>query len=114
MYGKYGNEVRSGSAPFQFKLFGDDQFSFLMQSPDGEWNYASTGRYELLDDDIYRETFEYSTETQFRGVTADWKYRLSNDTLYMEGPVRIVDAAGQEAPMLAGGYNTMWEARVRQ
>ena len=111
--GEYGEAVRAEGEPFQFKLFGEDQFAFLMKSDSGLWNFATTGSYEL-DGDIYRETFEYTTDTQMTGHTADWKYWLSGDTLYMEGPTRVVDAAGNAPPEFAEMLNSMREVRVRR
>lgn len=112
IWGEYSGEKRDEKQPFQFKLFGDQYFSFLMKSVDGAWDYASTGTYELIGD-TYRETFEFSTEPKYMGVTAEWKYQLKGDTLIMEGPTKIINQEGEEAPELAGGYNTMKEIRVR-
>ena len=110
--GTYAGQKRAESKPFQFKLFGDGQFAFLMKSDGGAWDYSSTGSYEL-DGDVYRETFEFSTNPAFAGVTAEWKFELKGDSLFMEGPTKIINTDGQEAPELAGGYNTMQEVRVR-
>lgn len=110
--GTYAGQKREESKPFQFKLFGDGQFAFLMKSEGGAWDYSSTGSYEL-EGDIYRETFEFSTSSAFMGVTAEWKFELKGDSLFMEGPTKIINTDGQEAPELAGGYNTMQEVRVR-
>lgn len=112
IYGEYGGVKRDNNKPIQFKLFGDKYFSFLMDSGDENWNYASTGTYSI-DGNIYSEKFEFSTNPAFRGVYAEWKFDLSGDTLIMEGPTKILDVDGNEAPELAGGYNTMKEIRVK-
>ena len=110
--GTYAGQKRAEAKPFQFKLFRDGQFAFLMQSEGGAWDYSSTGSYEI-EGDIYRETFEFSTNAGFMGVTSEWKFELKGDSLFMEGPTKIINPDGQEAPELAGGYNTMQEVRVR-
>lgn len=110
--GTYAGQKREESKPFQFKLFGNGQFAFLMKSEGGAWDYGSTGHYEL-DGNIYRETFEFSTNSAFIGVTAEWEFELKGDSLFIAGPTKIINTDGQEAPELAGGYNTMQEVRVR-
>lgn len=110
--GTYAGQKRAESTPFQFKLFGEGQFAFLMKSESGAWDYSSTGSYEI-EGDVYREKFEFSTNPAFMGVTAEWKFELKGDSLFLEGPSKIIGIDGQEAPELAGGYNTMQEVRVR-
>lgn len=110
--GTYGGQAREESSPFQFKLFREGQFAFLMKSEGGAWDYSSTGSYEI-EGDVYREKFEFSTNPSFVGVTTEWKFKISGDSLYMEGPTKIINTEGKEAPELAGGYNTMQEVRVQ-
>jgi len=111
--GEYsGNKRDDGSEPYQFKMFSKSHFSFLMQSNQGNWNNAAAGNY-YLSGDKYIETFEFSTNAERIGLTAEWKYSVQGDTLKMEGPIKIVDKEGKENDEWMKNYNTMKEIRIR-
>ncbi len=112
VWGEYSGNVREDTSAFQFKLFTDTHFAFLMRSTEGQWNSASTGSYRL-NGDTYIETFEFSTNPENMGGTAEWNYSVSGDTLWMDGPIKIYDGNGEESPEWSQYYHTMKEIRVR-
>lgn len=112
VWGEYGGEERVDTEPFQIKLFADTHFSYLMKSPDGEWNSGAVGTYEI-EGDIYRETHLYSSTAENIGVTADWDFEVRKDSLFMNGPTRIVNEAGEEIEAFKEILNSMKEVRVR-
>jgi hypothetical protein len=112
VWGKYGENVVDPGAPFQFKLFSGRHFSLIMRDGDGGWSRAGAGRY-ALEGNIYRETFVYNSTKEYVGATVEWKYEVKGDTLIMEGPLKVVDAAGSDASHWMDGLNHMREIRVR-
>ncbi len=70
------NDVERNDSPFQFKLFGEKHFSFLMKSQsDQEWRFAGTGTYNL-NGNTYTETFEFCSYPDFVGVAADFNFQV--------------------------------------
>jgi hypothetical protein len=78
---------------FQLKLFTPTHFAYLMRNADGTFREAGAGRYTLTGD-TYREVHGYQSQNHYVDYTASWRYRISGDTLYMEGPAQVLDAAG--------------------
>lgn len=101
--------VQGNEGPFQLKLFTADHFAFVMRNDDGSFSGAGAGTY-TLDGTTYRETHHYQSERGFVGYTATWSYRLSGDTLYMEGPTQVRDAAGND---VTAQISRMRETRIR-
>jgi ketosteroid isomerase-like protein len=108
--GEYDGNKRGGSEPYQFKLFSAQHFALLMQTPAGEWKNSTTGSYSLSGD-TFSETIEFSNRPEYVGMTLDWKYEVQGDTLFMEGPGKIVNEEGEE--VANDSYNTMREIRIR-
>lgn len=113
VYGKYGlpdapSEINRPDRPFQIKVFSPSHFAFLMYKEDGTFDGAGAGTYRI-EGNQYIETFEWSSDAEYVGPTATWKFRIDGDTLYMSGPVRFVDAEGQEVE----GIEKMEEIRRR-
>ena len=112
VWGKYGDNVRDPGKPFQFKMFSDRHFSFIAEDGQGNWNWAAAGTYEL-EGDIYRETAIYNSIKEYVGLVLEWKYDVRGDTLIMEGPLKVMDTAGNILTQYNDRLNTMREIRVR-
>jgi hypothetical protein len=114
IHGEYGDgaggvQVRSPGMPFQLKLFTPTHFAYSMQADDGSFSGASAGAY-TLGDGTYTETHTYNSNPTFAGAVATWTYRVSGDTLVMEGPTEAFDASG--APLMET-VPRMREIRIR-
>lgn len=101
--------IQGDGSPFQLKLFTGTHFAYVMRNGDGSFREAAAGSY-TLDGDSYQETHAYQSESGFIAYTATWKYRVSGDTLYMEGPVRVLDAVGND---VTEQISQMKETRIR-
>jgi hypothetical protein len=101
--------IAGNGRPFQLKLFTGTHFAYVMGNEDGSFREAGAGPY-TLEGDTYRETHAYQSESQLIGFTANWTYRVSGDTLYMEGPTQVWDAAGNE---VTEQVSRMQETRIR-
>ena len=110
--GQYGGTLIKADDPFQFKVFSDQHFSFLMHTDSGGWNYSSAGRYEIKNGQ-YGEWCTFSTVPEYVGAYAAWNYYFQSDTLIFEGPVKMLDNNGEETEALRSIYGTMKEWRVR-
>jgi hypothetical protein len=91
--GEYHDQVRDAAPPFQLKLFTPTHFAYVMRDEDGSFSEAGAGPY-TLDDESYTETHAYQSQREYVGFVATWAYRLIGDTLYMEGPMQVLDASG--------------------
>ncbi|CAN5751586.1 hypothetical protein BH24BAC1_BH24BAC1_40180 [soil metagenome] len=111
IYGKYGlpdppSERNQPDRPFQIKVFSPGHFAYVMQNEDGTFGEASAGTYRI-EGDKYIETHNWHSSGEFVGATATWDFRIEGDTLYMAGPVTIVDADGKSIE----GFGKMEEVR---
>ncbi len=110
IHGEYSGKVKQGEV-FQYKMFGDTHFSLNMKDAhSGKWDRSGIGKYSL-DGDIFTESFIQSSDEQFTGVSATWRYRLEGDTLHMDGPLEIMDKDGK--PAYQNLLNTMKEVRIK-
>lgn len=115
MWGKYSGGERNTGKPFQFKLFSGKHYALIMEDNEGKWSSSVAGSY-VLDGNIYRETVQYASPSfpkEVIGLTMDWKYEIKGDTLFMEGPLKVVDTKGNDLSASMGGLNSMKEKRVR-
>ncbi len=112
VWGKYGDNVLDSGEPFQFKLFSDGYFSVIMQDENGNWTRAGAGKYELAGN-VYKETFLYNSVPEYTGAYAEWNYAFEDGKLIMTGPIKVLDAAGNDASAAMGGLGHMREVRVR-
>ncbi len=101
IYGKYSvpgetsfTEMNQPDRPFGFKVFSPEHFAFVNQDEDGTFSLASAGPYRI-DGDRYIETHRWASNgTEVH--TSTYEFRIRRDTLYMSGPILIVDVDGQE------------------
>ena len=110
--GTYNGETVKPEKPFQFKIFTDTHYSFLMQSDEGAWNRGMAGSYKIKDT-TYIESCEFSSVPAQIGISAEWKYTIEDGKLIIEGPIRIMNPDGSDNKEFAGLLNTMHEVRVR-
>ena len=79
-----GRLVTPKRSPQQVKMFHDGYFSFVMYDSAGGFSLAGAGPYEL-DGNMYKETFQYCSDTVYNGAK-DWQqWEIKADTLYFYG-----------------------------
>ncbi|MEM8527284.1 MAG: hypothetical protein AAF806_29865 [Bacteroidota bacterium] len=112
MEGTYNGKTKKAEKPFQFKIFTNKHYAYLMQSEAGAWNQGMAGSYKMKDN-TYIESCEFSSIPAQVGTSAEWKYSFKGDQLIIEGPIRIMNADGSDNIAFAGFLNTIREVRVR-
>ncbi len=105
-----GKDSKHNGEIFQYKIFDDRHFSLSMKTPEGKWERNGIGTY-TIDDDTFTETFISGSDTQYNGVSAEWKYEMQGDTLITNGPIKIFDKDGN--PVFQDAVNSMREVRIR-
>lgn len=99
---------RFAGQPYQLRLFTDSHFAYAMRDEAGRFTEASAGTY-IVSGDTYTETHHYHSGESVNRFSADWRYRISGDTLYTE-MTKVVDSSGED---VTGQYGTWREVRVR-
>ncbi|MDH3699574.1 MAG: hypothetical protein OEQ81_12990 [Flavobacteriaceae bacterium] len=112
VWGEYNGNERIEDKPFQVKLFTEKHFSYLMKSDSIQWGHGTVGTYEL-ENGIYREKFLYSTNSANMGLTAEWEYEVKGDSLFMNGPIKIINAQGVDISEQDDRLHSMKEVRTR-
>ena len=106
-----GRQVIPKRSPQQLKMFHDGYFSFVMYDSAGGFYLAGAGPYEL-DGNMYKETFQYCSDTTYNDVK-DWQqWELKGDTLYFYGFKKVEMADGKDVTDQVG-RDRFVEKRVR-
>lgn len=106
---KFSHPMRS---PSQLKMFNDGWFSFMMYNDSGNFYYAGAGPFELKDN-MYKETFRYSSDTTYINWK-DWqKWEMKGDTLIFYGFEKVENPNGKEVTADWNRKGTFIEKRVR-
>lgn len=100
VYAKYGLpdepiEIEQPDDPIQLKIFSDGHYAHVMQNQDGSFLSASAGTY-VVEGDHYTETTYWSSTPENIGSITTFTFRIDGDSLFMSGPVEIVDANGEK------------------
>lgn len=97
--------------PQQLKMFHDGYFSFTMYDGDGNFHYAGAGPFSL-EGNMYKETFEYASDTSDIG-SSDWqRWELKGDTLMFYGFEKAQSKDGKDLTEV-WGKNQFIEKRIR-
>ncbi|HKO80330.1 MAG TPA: hypothetical protein VJU78_08050 [Chitinophagaceae bacterium] len=106
-----GKLVIPKRSPQQIKMFQDGYFSFVMYDAAGSFYLAGAGPYEL-DGNMYKETFQFCSDTIYNGAS-DWQqWELKGDTLYFYGFKKVELANGKDITDVIG-RDKLVEKRVR-
>ncbi|MDH3243966.1 MAG: hypothetical protein OEM26_05080 [Saprospiraceae bacterium] len=112
IYGEYADTTRQGEI-FQYRIFDDKYFTFLMKDASGGWNWGVIGTYDF-DGNTYTEKFLHDSQGYFTAVRATWEYSIKGDSLFTHGPLKIWDKDGNDNnPELTRLVGTMKETRIR-
>jgi hypothetical protein len=104
-----GGKAREDGKISQFKMIHDGFFSLIMQDSAGKWSLSGAGTCSL-EENIYKETFRYSSYPGYVGAT-DWQeYALMGDTLYFRGFTKVIFANGEDK---TASFPAFEEKRVR-
>lgn len=113
-YGTYGVdeenpvEVRPPDGPASLKVFSNNHFAYVMHDKEGDFLGASAGSY-VIDGNRYTETTDWSSMPESIGTRTTFNFRVEGDSLYMSGPVEIVNENGEKREE----FRKMEEVRVR-
>jgi hypothetical protein len=106
-----GKLVAPKRSPQQIKMFQDGYFSFVMYDSAGGFYLAGAGPYEL-NGNMYKETFQFCSDTIYNGAR-DWQqWEIKGDTLYFYGFKKVEMADGKDVTD-AAGRDRFIEKRVR-
>lgn len=106
-----GRVVTPKRSPQQVKMFQDGYFSFVMYDSVGGFYLAGAGPYEL-DGNMYKETFQFCSDTIYNGAK-DWQqWELKGDTLYFYAFKKVELANGKDITDEVG-RDKLVEKRVR-
>lgn len=106
-----GRLVEPKRYPQQVKMFHDGYFSFFMYDSAGRFYASGAGPYEL-DGNMYKETFDFYSDTIYIG-SRDWQqWELKGDTLYFYGFKKGEMADGKDVTE-EWGKDKFIEKRVR-
>lgn len=100
VYAKYGLpddpiEIEQPDDPIQLKIFSDGHYAHVMQNQDGSFLSASAGTY-VVEGDHYTETTYWSSNPESIGSVTTFTFQIDGDSLFMSGPVEIIDANGEK------------------
>ena len=112
IHGKYGLpedtiEVKPEELK-PLKVFSKNHFSYVMNDEGGSFFGASAGSY-VINGNRYTETTSLSSNPEGIGTKTTFIFRIQGDTLFMNGPVNIINAKGDSVK----DFNRMEEVRVR-
>jgi hypothetical protein len=107
---KWGQKI-DPKRPQQIKIFNDGYFCFMMYDSLGKFYASGAGSYEI-NGNMYKETFDYYSNTKYVG-SSDWQeWKMTGDTLIFYGFKKAIMPDGSDVTN-EWGRDKFIEKRVR-
>ncbi len=107
-----GRQTQPKRIPQQFKMFHDGFFCLVMYDDSGNFSLAGAGPYELTGD-LYKETFTYSSDTNYINSKNWQKWEMKGDTLIFYGFEKAEMPDGQDVTKQWNENGKFIEKRVQ-
>lgn len=104
-----GTTIEEEGGGYHLRLFSPSHFAYVMNHEMGEFGGAAAGTYTVNGNE-FTETHMYEADSELSGASASFNFRISGDTLHVEGPTKVMDSSGNN---LMGRLGRMKEVRVR-
>lgn len=82
-------------SPIQLKIFSNGHYAHVMNNRDDTFIGASAGTYKI-EGNRYTETTFWSSTPENIGSVTTFVFDVEGDSLYMQGPVEMIDANGKK------------------